>query len=72
MTLDALREANAPLCSRTITDVLIQRKGIEHSDILIARIQKNIIAILHRLESGGLVTSAKTKGERGVMQWQLV
>jgi hypothetical protein len=29
MTLDVLREAARPLCSREIADALIQRKGIE-------------------------------------------
>lgn len=72
MTLDVLREANAPLCSREITDALLWRKDIEPSMPIVALVQKNILAVLHRLEARNIVRPINTGGKRGVMQWEIV
>jgi hypothetical protein len=50
MTLETMRDANGLVCSREITDALMQRKGIKADPAIAARIQKNILAVLHRLE----------------------
>ncbi|MFZ6675240.1 hypothetical protein [Undibacterium sp. Xuan67W] len=71
MVLDAMREAGKPLNSREITDRLLKRKGIASSAELIARIQKNVIAVLHR-QDGQLVEQVETSGEHGVMKWMIV
>lgn len=71
MVLDAMRKAKTPLCSRELTDALMQRKNIEGTPALVARIQKNIIAVLHRLESKHLVKPLKHDGARGVMTWEI-
>lgn len=55
MTLDVMREAGSALCSREITNALLQRKGIESTVAIVARIQKNILAVIHRLEARNIV-----------------
>jgi len=72
MTLDVMREANAPLYSRKITDALLQRKNIEPTTAIVARVQKNILAVLHRLEARNIVRPINTGSERGVIQWEIV
>ena len=72
MTLDVMREANAPLCSRDITDALLRCKNIESTAAIAARIQKNILAVLHRLEARNIVRAIDTSSERGVMKWEIV
>ena len=72
MTLDVMREANEPLCSREITDALLRRKDIEPTAAIVARVQKNILAVLHRLEVRKIVRPVNTNGERGVMQWEII
>ncbi len=72
MTLDVLRKANAPLCSREITNAMLLRKDIEPTASIGARVQKNILAVLHRLEARKIVRSVNTNGERGVLQWEIV
>jgi hypothetical protein len=67
MTLDAMREEGRPLNSREITDRLLKSKGIESNALLVGRIQKNVIAILHR-QDGHLVRQVEG-GESSVMQW---
>lgn len=68
MTLDVMRDAGIPLHSREITDRLLARKGIEPTPALVARIQKNIIAVLHRQE-GRLVRQEATGGDSGATLW---
>jgi|SRR5450830_1760734 len=68
MTLDLLREAGIPLHSREITDRLLERKGIAPTTALVARIQKNIIAVLHRQE-GRLVRQEATGDDPGATLW---
>lgn len=72
MTLDVLREANTPLCSREITDALLRRKDIESTTPIVALVQKNILAVLHRLEARNIVRPINIDGKRGVMQWEIV
>jgi hypothetical protein len=70
MTLDLLREAGRPLNSREITDRLLQRKGIAADAALVALIQKNVIAVLHRQE-GHLIMQAAVQDSSGVMHWAI-
>jgi hypothetical protein len=70
LTLDVMREAGAALCSREITDALLQRKGIASTVALVARIQKNILAVMHRLEARNIVR--KVDDGVGAMQWAIV
>ena len=72
MTLTILREANTPLCSREIADALLGKKGIKSTTPIVALIQKNILAVLHRLEARNIVRPINTGGKRGVMQWEIV
>jgi len=68
MTLDTMREASAPINTRDITLRLLKRKGIEADAALVARIQKNVIAVLHR-QDGHLVKQVDAEGEPGVVKW---
>jgi hypothetical protein len=70
MTLDLLREAGRPLNSREITDRLLKRKGIEADAALVALIQKNVIAVLHRQE-GHLIMKTAVQDSSGVMTWAI-
>ncbi|MCA3081045.1 MAG: hypothetical protein ING69_00160 [Rhodocyclaceae bacterium] len=70
MTLDAMRESGVPVCSREITDVLMQRKGIAFDASVAARIQKNILAVMHRLEKKKAVKKIDKDGEP--LKWKLV
>jgi len=70
MTLDVLREAGTPLNSRDITDRLLKSKGMESNAALIARIQKNVIAVLHR-QDGRLVRQVDAGGAPGCVQWMI-
>jgi hypothetical protein len=70
MTLDVLREAGTPLNSRDITDRLLKSKGMESNAALIARIQKNVIAVLHR-QDGRLVRQVDAGGAPGYVQWMI-
>lgn len=72
MTLTILREANTPLCSREITDSLLEKKDIQSTTPIVALIQKNILAVLHRLDARNIVRPINTGGKRGVMQWEIV
>ncbi|NMM28788.1 MAG: hypothetical protein HHJ12_16235 [Glaciimonas sp.] len=67
MTLDVMREEAVPLNSREITDRLLQRKGIESNATLVGRIQKNVLAVLHRQD--GRLVKRVVGGEPGAMQW---
>jgi hypothetical protein len=69
MTLDVMREEAAPLNSREITDRLLKRKGIESDATLVARIQKNVLAVLHRQD--GRLVKRVVGGEPGAMQWMV-
>ena len=71
MTLDVLRDAGKPLCSREIADALIQRKGIQSTTAIVARIQKNILAVLHRLKANNIIQSIDAQGKSGVMMWEI-
>ena len=71
MTLDVMREEAVPLNSREITDRLLKRKGIASSAELIARIQKNVIAVLHR-QNGQLLEQVETNDEHGAMKWVII
>ncbi len=55
MTLDVMREAGSALCSREITNALLPRKGIDLTVAIAARIQKNILAVMRRLEARNIV-----------------
>ncbi|MET3138553.1 hypothetical protein AAKU61_002923 [Undibacterium sp. GrIS 1.2] len=68
MTLDAMREAGSASTTREITIRLLKRKGIEADAALVARIQKNVIAVLHR-QDGHLVKQVDAEGEPGVVKW---
>jgi len=70
MTLDLLREAGRPLNSREITDRLLKRKGIVADAALVALIQKNVIAVLHRQE-GHLIMQTAAQDSSGVMTWAI-
>ncbi len=70
MTLDVMREAGKPLNSREITAQLLARKGIEATDAITARIQKNVFAVIHRLEARQIVT--ENDNGAGVMKWEIV
>jgi hypothetical protein len=70
MTLNAMREAGTAVCSREITDILMQRKEITPEPAIAARIQKNILAVLHRLEKKKAVKKIVKDGEP--LKWKLV
>ena len=70
MTLDVMREAGNPLNSREIIDGLLKSKGVEASPALVARIQKNVIAVLHR-QDGRLVRQIEAGGVPGYVQWMI-
>ncbi|MFZ6800380.1 hypothetical protein [Undibacterium sp. Di24W] len=72
MTLDVLREVGRPMCSREIADALMQRKGIKSTAEFVVRIQKNILAVLHRLMANNIVKTIDAHGEPGVMHWEIV
>jgi hypothetical protein len=69
MVLDTMREHGKPITTREITTLLLKRKGLGDSPALVARIQKNVIAVLHR-QDGKLVEQINAD-ERGVMQWAI-
>jgi len=68
MVLDVMRKARMPLNSREITDQLLRRKNLEPNAPLVARIQKNVIAVLHRQE-GHLVRQIDTGDVPSVTTW---
>jgi hypothetical protein len=70
MTLDVMREAGTPLNSLEITAQLLARKGIEATAAITARIQKNVFAIIHRLEGRNIVQEIDNGA--GVMTWEIV
>ena len=70
MTLDLLREAAKPLNSREITDRLMKRKGIASTAALVARIQKNVIAVLRRQENH-LLKQVGPSDQPGGMKWAI-
>ena len=70
MTLDVMREAGKPLNSLEITAQLLERKGIEATDAITARIQKNVFAVIHRLEARHIVQQIDNGA--GVMKWEIV
>ena len=72
MTLDLMRQTQTAMCSRDIADALLPRKGIEATPAIVARIQKNILAVLHRLVARRILREVKANGERGVMQWEII
>ena len=70
MTLDVMREAGKPLNSLEITAQLLALKGIESTDAITARIQKNVFAVIHRLEGRNIVREIDNGA--GVMKWEIV
>ena len=70
MTLEAMRDAAGMVCSRDITDALMQRKKISPEPAIAARIQKNILAVLHRLEKKKAVRKIEKNGEP--LKWELI
>lgn len=70
MTLDVMREAGRPLNSLEITAQLLERKGIEPTEVITARIQKNVFAVIHRLEARQIVTEIDNGA--GVMTWKII
>ncbi len=68
MTLDVLREAGIPLNSREITHRLLSRKSIEPNAVLVARIQKCVITVLHR-QDGRLVSQVDSGNAPGMKKW---
>lgn len=70
MTLDVMREAGSALCSREITNGLLQRKGIKSTAVIVARVQKNILAVMQRLEARNIVR--EINDGVGVMTWEIV
>lgn len=68
MTLDVMRETGAPMNTREITTLLLKRKGIDADAALVARIQKNVIAVLHR-QDGRLVSQVDAGDAPGVTKW---
>ncbi|MBI1889430.1 MAG: hypothetical protein HYS18_02160 [Burkholderiales bacterium] len=69
MTLETMRDAKGLVCSREITDALLKRKGIDADAEVTARIQKNVLAILYRLEKNKTVKQVKKDGE--ALKWKL-
>jgi hypothetical protein len=69
MTLDALRKAKTPLSSRQITDALMKAKQLPLDAVLIALIQKNAIAVLHRLAFRKLVEQVDVGSH--ILHWQV-
>ena len=71
LTLTALREAAKPMNSRELTDILLASKGLAPTNALIARIQKNVIAVLRR-HKGTLLQRVTDKDEPGGMKWGIL
>ncbi len=64
MVLDIFREAQgAALSSRQIGETLAARKGLEPTTAMIEQMQKNAIAVVHRLERTGTLISAGRGGQ---------
>ncbi len=73
ITLDILRMAGNALCSREIANQILERKGIQADAHVIAQIQKNILAVLHRLkERNAVISYPDTANGRDVLKWKLV
>lgn len=70
MTLDVMREAGKPLNSLEITAQLLALKGIEATEAITARSQKNVFAVIHRLEARHIVREIDNGA--GVMTWVIV
>jgi hypothetical protein len=70
LTLDVMREAGKPLNNLEITAQLLERKGIEATEAITARIQKNVFAVIHRLEARHIVREIDNGA--GVMTWEIV
>lgn len=70
MTLEVLRDAKDWMCSRGITDALMQRKKIAPDATIAAGIRKNILAVLHRLEKKKQVTRIRVDG--APLKWKLI
>lgn len=70
MTLETMRDAKGLLCSRAITDALMQHKDIASGVAVAAHIQKNILAVLHRLKKKKAVKKVVKDGEP--LKWRLV
>lgn len=70
LTLDVMREAGKPLNNLEITAQLLERKGIEATEAITARIQKNVFAVIHRLEARHIVREIDNGA--GVMKWEIV
>lgn len=70
LTLDVMRETGRPLNSLEITAKLLARKGIEATAAITARIQKNVFAVIHRLEARNVVREIDNGA--GVMTWEIV
>ena len=63
MVLDIFREAQgAALSSRQIGEALAARQGLESTPVMIEQMQKNAIAVVHRLERTGTLIPAGRDG----------
>jgi hypothetical protein len=63
MVLDIFREAQgAALSSRQIGEALAARQGLESTPVMIEQMQKNAIAVVHRLERTGTLIAAGRDG----------
>ena len=63
MVLDIFREAQgAALSSRQIGEALAARQGLESTTVMIEQMQKNAIAVVHRLERTGTLIPAGRDG----------
>lgn len=70
LVLEIFRDARGPLSSRQIAEQIIERMQMDPSSILIEQMQKNAIAVVHRLEKADTVALA---GKDGLGQtWTLV
>jgi hypothetical protein len=70
LVLEIFRDAPGPLSSRQIAEQIIERKQMEPSTTLIEQMQKNAIAVVHRLEKAKTIVLT---GKDGLgLTWMLV
>lgn len=69
VVLGVLREHDAPMNSRQISEVIIERKGFEVSDISVVQIQRCVYSVLRRLQSKGVVELVDSQD--GILNWRI-
>ena len=62
LVLEILRDAEVPLSVRHITEIILQRKGLEMNPAMIEQVSKNTRGVVMRLGGNNVVRSAGVDG----------